>query len=507
VIPVSSRLLERLDLHAAVTKEAAHDEPQLPATPGTALLKSSVTDTVRWLQGQLRAGMSIQKGLTVPIPKLVGNGIRHVAIWGLPERIVYRALRDLLRPAVGDANRSKEAHRAFVEAPIEYARRLRSDSRSLIDRFISPWPSSEIEYVVVSDITAFYDYVDHEVLSNELLNRTGDYEAVNCLVDLLTKTLGRKYGLPQLLGPSDDLAEVYVDVVQRDMTRRGWPTWHYNDDFRVAVKNFSDAKAAIEDLASCARSVGLSLNDLKTTTPSFIRYVEQYGPSEYDDADSDWVDPRWAVSVIQSSYTRRESLGKTNGEGINLSEPTLDDVRNLRSALTALAKNAQETSVGALGGLTDLVSFVPALTPSVLRYLQAVALVDRTGALRAVDDIRDKTSLSAWQRVWLMRCMDDLRASLALTPESATDFLDWVSTHRDSKFRPLVRAEAAYVLAGAGRLTCDELVHALDEEPAAVAPWYLLGLRRLRDLGVVDLDRFAAVRDQGGIHRALLSGL
>jgi hypothetical protein len=38
-----------------------------------------------------------------------------------------------------------------------------------------------IKYVVKADLASFYDYVDHEILGRELLIRTGDHAAVECL--------------------------------------------------------------------------------------------------------------------------------------------------------------------------------------------------------------------------------------------------------------------------------------------------------------------------------------
>ncbi len=52
----------------------------------------------------------------------------------------------------------------------------------------SPQADSGANYVVSTDIRAFYQYVDYDILSAELLKRTGDDDRIADLVRLLAGT-------------------------------------------------------------------------------------------------------------------------------------------------------------------------------------------------------------------------------------------------------------------------------------------------------------------------------
>jgi hypothetical protein len=241
--PVAFGVLSRLDLAAAAREEAAADEPLIPPVPGREYLTSADAGFVRWLTGQLESGMATSRGLIVHVPK-TSVGSRPVAVWGLAERTVYRALVNVLLDTLGRRmDRSRAAYQIFVAAPLEYAKTLPPSPRvASTDRFSAPWPEGLNVYVVKADITAFYEYVDHDILGRELLVQTGEHAVVDCLLDLLAGVQGRRYGLPQLLGPSDELSDIYIQRVHRAIRRRGWPAWRYNDDFRIAVESFADAK-------------------------------------------------------------------------------------------------------------------------------------------------------------------------------------------------------------------------------------------------------------------------
>lgn len=133
------------------------------------------------------------------------------------------------------------------------------------------------KYVVSSDVTACYEYIDHGLLGRELLARTGDSEGVEALTNLLGGLTGRSYGLPQQSAPSDTLAEAYLSIVERRLLRQGLTAWRYSDDFLIAVSGWSDALKAVDTLERECRSMGLALNDLKTVIRKGQTYEQLLG--------------------------------------------------------------------------------------------------------------------------------------------------------------------------------------------------------------------------------------
>src|SRR5262249_34904011 len=130
--------------------------------------------------------------------------------------------------------------------------------------------------------------------------QTTTVEAPALLTELLSEVEQRSFGLPQLLESSDQLSEVYIRIVERDLVRRGLLIWRYNDDFRIAVKPYGDALEAIERLAASAREIGLTLNDHKTRTPGLFNYLFSHTNLQIDDKSAK-IDPN-DVELIVTDY-------------------------------------------------------------------------------------------------------------------------------------------------------------------------------------------------------------
>jgi hypothetical protein len=272
MIPIKDSVLTRLRLEEAVHNEAQSWQSLIPAAPGWDQVDTKAAAFASWLKGQLSVGLPLARHVVLSAQK-PSQGIRPIPIWGFAERVTYRALVDFILRNEEPLDRSVEAYQRFTSSPLSYAMRIEPQNGTTGTVLRRTVASSIIQYVVKTDVTAFYEYVDHEVLARELLVRTGDNEAINCLISLLAEIQGRTYGIPQLLDPSDRLSEVYIDIIERSVLRRGWPTWRFNDDFRIATRSYSEALAAIEDIAEALRDIGLTLSDSKTTTPRYSTYV------------------------------------------------------------------------------------------------------------------------------------------------------------------------------------------------------------------------------------------
>jgi RNA-directed DNA polymerase len=194
----------------------------------------------------------------VPVPGQVvsvrkqRHGVRPVAELFMRDRLLYRTLVRRWKNILPDPDRSSNAYETFLKAPLDLA--------------VPP------KYVVSSDVTACYQYIDHGLLARELLSRTGDSDGVAALTALLAGLIGRSFGLPQQSEPSDALAEAYLSAVERRLVRQGLTVWRYNDDFRIAADSWRDALNVVDALEHECRTLGLALNDAKTV----IRKRETY---------------------------------------------------------------------------------------------------------------------------------------------------------------------------------------------------------------------------------------
>ena len=173
------------------------------------------------------------------------GGARPLNIMRLQDRVLYRALTDVLLEDLPDRFHSRPPFAEFARQPL----------------------SNEVNhYVSKSDINSYYVYVDHEILADELIAQTGNELAVRALTDLLGQVMGRRFGIPQVHPCSDRLGDVYIDVVRRRLIRRGYDVYTYSDDLRVGTKSLRAARHAVQDCAREASKLGLVLNERKTKT-------------------------------------------------------------------------------------------------------------------------------------------------------------------------------------------------------------------------------------------------
>nr|WP_296073755.1 hypothetical protein [uncultured Actinoplanes sp.] len=339
---VPADVLARLDLPAAAIREADHTEALLPDAPGAAQLRAGASPFAAWLGGQVRGGLATGRGLVVAVAEPETGGSRPVAIWGFAERVTYRALTDLLL-AGAELDRSPERYREFVAAPAKYAEERGERPGPYDDLpFSAPWPyEAAVRYVVKADLASFYQYVDHEILGRELLIRA--------------------------------------------VRRREWAAWRFNDDFRIAVTSFEEAKRARRGPGMGAQSPGVD------------RHAARAG-----------------------SRHRR--------------------VRGGRTCVTPTAPTSATSGARSCGSRT------------------------RTSHARS-------------------RCCRG-----------------WKASSGSCRHEPAVRAEAALALASAGLIDARHHTRALDQEPSALAGWYLLALRRLDGDGRHDAPRgWAQIMRDGGV--------
>ncbi len=183
-------------------------------------------------------------------------------------------------------------------------------------------PRGRREYVVEADITAFYQYIDHDFLRHELELHTGRIESIDALVELLAETEGRVFGLPQLLDASDWLSDNYIQAVERELLRRGMAVWRYNDDFRIACRSYIEALDSIERLEEAARAIGLTVSDHKAYTPSFATYFFKTTGRDISSVLID-VDPS-DVDVIVTDYPDLDEDERVDAATFTLARIDLD---------------------------------------------------------------------------------------------------------------------------------------------------------------------------------------
>lgn len=469
-------LVNKLDLDTALEAEAGARNSVLPSQPGLRELATAGTAVgfTGWLASELQQGFTVAPRTIVNARK-PRHGTRPAPIMAIPDRIAYRAIVQTMFRKEGPLGRTREDYLAFVRAPVQYVLEKAQGFRRLgllLD-------DDEIRYVVKSDLAAFYEYIDHGILARLLLARSRDVDLHEWLTEFLGEVEGRSYGLPQMHEASDWLSEIYGQLIQDQLSRRGYLAWRFNDDFRIGVPSFQGALDAIEALAEEARSVGLIINEHKTVSPKFSSYamdtfglhsVDDEVPSEEeDDVEAGIAD--YTEMFGDPDDARALLHGAVAGAGDwDLTELTFAQVARLRRALWSVIRAADH---GALSTLFPLAIYVPSLTPVLCRYAETLA-EDHEGDVAAqVDRVLERVSLGGWQRLWFNRLLRNAKLLHQHSPGDRPARMAFAEACTGYTRHAATRAEAVLAVAPIGRIRLQDIAHNLVTQPRALASWYV----------------------------------
>lgn len=447
-------LRRRLNLTKATLDEAQSGHWSVPTRSIERSIRGKEEDATRYLGGLFASEFPVSPSQVIQVAKQ--NGVRPLHVMSFGERVLYRALTYVFEPRINAPDRSSTAYNEFKESPLQM---------------------QGVRYIVSSDLSAFYQYVDHDLLESELVAQTGEAGASAALSELLELIMGRRFGLPQMNKTSDILSEVIVDIVERRLIRAGYEVTRFNDDFRIATTTSSEASAAIEDVEEAARSIGLTINEPKT----YVQPVDDYrslaatGEAIWEGVTSqvhldlrelDWTNLNFYEPPMPDLIGEQDQDEvTTEGEDLDaearalwsgIAEELLDIWWNhvsgkprdwsqahvykrlLRQALKIVRGTGDSL---ALPYCRAILTYDRESTPQVSAYLRRMVGEDLSGVLQVLDDLSSSdVYISNWQSMWLF---EPLFHAAQLPANVAT----FVRDRAAGNMPDLVRARAALLLA------------------------------------------------------------
>ncbi|MGH3834346.1 MAG: reverse transcriptase domain-containing protein [Pseudonocardiaceae bacterium] len=483
------------DLLVAISEDLDLPPRMLPPSVVATALLARRDEVAQWAHRQLSGEFLPTPEETVSVSK-ARHGVRPVAVWDLPSRLLYRALVGRLQDVLPKVNRGRKQWQAFERLPLEHG---------------GP-------YVLTADITACYQYVDYGFLSEELLVQGGDPQAVDALIALLSTTSGRSYGLPQQSRTSDALAEAFLDKLERALVRRDLRASRYNDDFRFACRSWSDVVRAIEVLSEEARIMGLTVNDHKTVTWRRARYkahldeadalrqeiadeakldLTKLDTDDYDDSvvvtppDERDVDLLASARVLE----RWESVAGRRGMVPTRRRAEHRAVLELLPLALATLGTEPGTDGEILTTCMRLLRYQQTATPAVGRYLSGRN--DEGLVLDAFDGLlRRRAYVNGWQTWWLQQTV--ARMPGFATGRGSPARLRWArNALGTAEHTPVLRAHAAMTLARHRQIGLDELLGIYARSSTTIRPVLVAAIALLEPgAGVA-----RAVKDDSTLHK------
>jgi len=126
--------------------------------------------------------------------------------------------------------------------------------------------AQEYDYVLETDVSGFYENIDIERAISVLREMTDQTAVAMELWELLdTWAEPRKRGVPQGYGPSDIIAEAYLDSIDRRLENHDLDHLRFNDDFFVFCDTRDEAIRSQNLLEKWFRAMGLNMKAGKTT--------------------------------------------------------------------------------------------------------------------------------------------------------------------------------------------------------------------------------------------------
>jgi len=125
--------------------------------------------------------------------------------------------------------------------------------------------SNNVQYVLFTDITGFYENIELSKLSSDLRGILSSHTGLELLSALLNRwSNSRGKGLPQGYSASHILAKLYLDPLDRGLKNAGFDHLRYVDDIRIFCKSKLESKRALLKLEELVRARGLNLQSAKT---------------------------------------------------------------------------------------------------------------------------------------------------------------------------------------------------------------------------------------------------
>ena len=212
----------------------------------------------------------------------------------LPDDNVYS---QRLNPNYKKPNESLFKNWEISLLPIEQRKEIRR-----FEEWYEAWPvfyektktlidSGKYKYLVVSDITSYFENINHEVLRNNLEKWHRQCYEINLLMEFLrewTIPLSDGYkinrGIPQGNDISSFLGNIYLLPLDKELVKmeknHGIKYIRYMDDIKIFAKEHSDAKKALFKMNEVLRGLQLNIQGAKTDIYSkdeFHKFVASEG--------------------------------------------------------------------------------------------------------------------------------------------------------------------------------------------------------------------------------------
>lgn len=317
---------------------------------------------------------------------------RPAVMLSLADRVAYQALVSALLTATEAALSSRVySSRATFRPPYLFKRSTKQWVQW--HRRVAEEVKGGAAWVAKTDISAYFENVDHEILFRELADAGVSEPVLRPLREFLkawSRTPGR--GLPQGPNASRALGNFYLAAVDRVMLEQHANYWRYMDDVMIAAPTKALAAAGMRLFEKECRKRGLVLSAHKTKMISGTEATQAGG-----DPAKDWV--QYLLDSDQATKAKKE-LRRLFRE--SLGEPGNIDVGGATFSLWRLALLIDKTPLPRVLAHLEELSPVARISAAYLRKFLADHRVEDSLSSFIADSSRNTSDVT---ESWLFACM------------------------------------------------------------------------------------------------------
>lgn len=253
-----------------------------------------------------------------------------------------------------------------------------------------------------TDIAAYFEHIDHDILRTDILNgQVKDKRVLDLLGKLLRKwavSEAKHIGIPQGCDASSYIGNLYLINLDKIMLREGFKYFRYSDQIYVLTKDKREAREAIKLITHNLRELHLNLQDAKTAIITKREKVEQEIGTEEEDKtrDFDYAFERKPKTrkieepeeKIIKEYKKVTRNGKAKEVDVSKFIWCINRLREMRSdkAVNFILRRFAE---------------LPFLTDSFFKYLQIFAN-KKCVKDKIADFLSSQNNIYEWQAMWLL---------------------------------------------------------------------------------------------------------
>jgi CRISPR-associated protein Cas1 len=330
----------------------------------------------------------------ITIPKRSG-GTRDLAIGAVPDRIVERAVLDVVTPMIDP-----------VLSPWSFAFRRGLGVRDAI-RALSAARDAGATWVARTDVNDCFASIPRWPILQRLRELVPDVELLGLIERLMTRPIAgqtrpRGLGLHQGSAISPLLANLYLDAFDRALIALGYQSIRYSDDIAIPAPDRPNAERTLELAAVEARTLRLELNAEDSEVLAFDAGVPFLGntitattgagtdPASHSQRTTVHVTTEGALLRLKGDRLRVES-GDELLANIHLNRVRQVVCHGRVGVTSTLLQRFAEQHLD-LVWLHDDGGYAARLTPltggdATRRLAQYAAVTDRSGALRIARQI------------------------------------------------------------------------------------------------------------------------